>query len=342
MPNPLVQLHEHGQSPWLDSLRWGLIDSGELEAMRRQDGLGGVTSNPAIFEKAIAGSNDYREAIEALLDQGVTDSDALFESLATTDIRSAADLFAPLFAESGGQDGFVSLEVSPKLARDTEGTIGEARRVWAEVDRPNVMIKVPATPEGLPAIEALISEGINVNVTLLFAREMYQGAAEAYIRGLERRLEAGKPIDHVAGVASFFLSWIDSALEQAAQDRMSQGDSRAEEALAQVGHLAVANAKMAYQDYTRLYASERWQRLASQGARAQWLLWASTGTKDPNLPDVHYIENLIGPDTVTTIPPVSMRPSGPMAASPGQWTPTWQGRRRSWRPLPGRGSSSRG
>jgi len=303
MGNPLTQLREHGQSPWLDSIRRGLIQAGELQAMHVGDGLGGVTSNPAIFEKAIGGSNDYQEALQALVGQGFTDAEGLYEQLAIQDVRDAADLFAPLYEESQGRDGFVSLEVSPRLARDTGGTIAEARRLWSAVDRPNAMIKVPATPEGIPAVEALTSEGININVTLLFDRGMYQQAAEAFIRGLEHRVTAGKPVDHIASVASFFLSRIDAALDKAARAPVEKGDERGRRALEQVGHLGVANAKMAYQDHRAAFASERWRRLVERGAKSQWLLWASTGTKDPNLSDVHYIESLIGPGTVTTIPP---------------------------------------
>lgn len=303
MTNPLAQLRDYGQSPWLDSIRRGLIEAGDLQAMRDSDGLGGVTSNPAIFEKAMGGSNDYGTALAETVEGGVTDAETLYETLATADIRSAADLFRPRHEATGGRDGFVSLEVSPRLARDTEGTVSEARRLWAAVDRPNVMIKVPATEEGIPAVETLIAHGINVNVTLLFGRPMYRRAAEAYLRGLERRAEAGQPVDGVASVASFFLSRIDAALDREARALLEAGQTGAESALAQVGHLAVANAKMAYQDYGSLFAGERWQRLARQGAQPQWLLWASTGSKDPNLSDVHYIENLIGPDTVTTIPP---------------------------------------
>ncbi|MEF8793045.1 bifunctional transaldolase/phosoglucose isomerase [Thiohalorhabdus sp.] len=303
MTNPLAQLHDYGQSAWLDSIRRGLIEAGDLEAMRDHDRLGGVTSNPAIFEKAMGASSDYRTALAETVEAGVTDAEALYEALAITDIRSAADLFGPRFEATGGRDGLVSLEVSPRLARDTEGTVSEARRLWAAVGRPNAMIKVPATEEGIPAIETLIADGINVNVTLLFGRPMYRRAAEAYLRGLERRAEAGLAVDGIASVASFFLSRIDAALDKGARSRLEHGQTGAEAALAQVGHLAVANAKMAYQDYGELFAGDRWQRLARQGAQPQWLLWASTGSKDPDLSDVHYIENLIGPDTVTTIPP---------------------------------------
>ncbi|HKJ70986.1 MAG TPA: transaldolase [Gammaproteobacteria bacterium] len=303
MSNPLAQLREFGQSPWLDSIRRGMIDSGELEAMRDSDGLGGITSNPAIFEKAVSDSDDYRGPLKDLVEAGVTDPEVLYERIATADIRAAADVLEPLYRRTDGRDGFVSLEVSPRLARDTDGTVAEARRLWSEVDRPNAMIKVPATPEGIPAIETLVAEGLNINVTLLFSRAMYGRAAEAYLRGLEHRLEAGRPVDRVAGVASFFLSRIDAKLEETARARRDDGDGRAGEALAEAGNLAVANAKMAYRDWQERFSGERWQRLAGAGARPQWLLWASTGTKDPGLSDVHYVEPLIGPGTVATLPP---------------------------------------
>jgi transaldolase/glucose-6-phosphate isomerase len=299
--NPLVKLHSFGQSIWLDYLRRGLLTSGELQQLIDEDGLRGMTSNPSIFEKAIAGSHDYDEAIGvlALEDKGV---DEIYQALTVEDVQRAADIFRPVYDREEGQDGFVSLEVSPHLAHDTEGTISEARRLWQSLNRPNVMIKVPATLEGLPAIEQLISEGINVNVTLLFGLPRYRKVAEAYIAGLEKRVDRREPIERLASVASFFLSRIDVLVDPLLEKWMRVDGPQAELAAKLHGQVSIASAKVAYQIYKDIFASERFRKLAGQGARTQRLLWASTSTKNPNYSDVKYVEALIGPQTVNTIP----------------------------------------
>jgi transaldolase len=298
---PLWQLTDLGQSVWLDYIRRGILDSGELERMIREKALRGVTSNPAIFEQAIARSDDYDDALERLAADGVSANDA-YEALAIEDIQRAADLFRDIYHQAQGHDGFVSLEVSPELAHDTEGTLAEARRLWKVVDRPNVMIKVPGTDEGLPAIEALIAEGINVNVTLLFSLEGYEKVMDAYLQGLERRAEAGEPLERIASVASFFVSRVDSAVDAELERRIQEGGPGAERARALLGRAAIANAKLAYQRFGDIFAGERFERLATRGARVQRPLWASTSTKNPDYRDVIYVEELIGPDTVNTMP----------------------------------------
>jgi transaldolase/glucose-6-phosphate isomerase len=299
--NPLLDLQEFGQSIWLDFLRRGYITSGELEKLIEADGLRGVTSNPKIFEKAIAGSHDYDDAIEALALAGKSVAE-IYQTLTVDDVQRAADLFRPIYDEADGRDGFVSLEVNPHLAHDTDGTIDEARRLWKALDRPNVLIKVPATVEGLPAIEQLISEGINVNVTLLFGLPRYRKVADAYIAGLEKRAAQGAPIDHVASVASFFLSRIDVLVDPMLERRMARGGREAEVAEEVHGQVAIASAKMAYQMYQEIFDNDRFRQLADQGARTQRLLWASTSTKNPEYSDVKYVEALIGPETVNTVP----------------------------------------
>ena len=299
--NPLVTLHSFGQSIWLDYLRRGLLTSGELQQLIDEDGLRGMTSNPSIFEKAIAGSNDYDEAIAvlALEDKGV---DEIYQALTVEDVQRAADTFRPVYDRAEGRDGFVSLEVSPHLAHDTEGTMAEARRLWQALNRPNVMIKVPATLEGLPAIEQLISEGINVNVTLLFGLPRYRKVAEAYIAGLEKRAARGEPVEQLASVASFFLSRIDVLVDPMLEKLMHGDGPRAELAARLHGQVAIASAKVAYQIYKEVFGSERFRKLAGRGAHPQRLLWASTSTKNPSYSDVKYVEALIGPQTVNTIP----------------------------------------
>jgi transaldolase len=295
----LKSISEHGQSVWLDYIRRDLLQSGDLRQLIDEDGLLGLTSNPAIFEKAIGGSADYDPALKALVAGGLRDPAALFERLAIEDIRQAADIFRPVWEASDGVDGYVSLEVAPGLAYDTAGTLADARRLWAEVARPNLMIKVPGTAEGAVAIRQLIAEGINVNVTLLFSRPAYLAVAEAYLAGLEARRAAGGAVDRIASVASFFISRIDSAMD-------AEIAARGGEAQALAGKVAIANAKLAYEDYKALRAGGRWQALAAAGARPQRLLWASTGTKNPAYRDVLYVEELIGPETVDTIPPATM------------------------------------
>lgn len=290
--NPLLELNSFGQSIWLDYIRRDFVTGDGLEKLIAEDGLTGMTSNPAIFEKAIGGGNEYAPAIRALKSKGL-DAMGLYEALAIEDIRSAADRLRPVFEASDGRDGYVSLEVSPYLANDTAATVVEAHRLWREVSRPNLMIKVPATKAGLPAIEQLIAQDMNVNVTLLFARGMYEQVAERYIAGLERRLSEGLDIDRIASVASFFVSRIDAAV-----------DPRLPEALR--GKTAIANAKLAYESYLRLFSDARWEKLAEKGARPQRLLWASTSTKNPAYRDVLYVEELIGSNTVNTLPPATL------------------------------------
>jgi transaldolase/glucose-6-phosphate isomerase len=305
--NQVAALHQYGQSVWLDYIRRSLIASGELKRLVDEDGLGGVTSNPAIFEKAIDGSTDYASAIDEISHESPgLDAKQMYERLAIKDIQDAADVLRPVYDRTGARDGYVSLEVAPDLAHDTDGTLAEARHLWRAVARPNVMIKVPATPAGLPAIRTLISEGINVNVTLLFAREAYENVAHAYIEGLDARAAAGHPIAHVASVASFFVSRIDTAVDALIDAKL--GDDRTDKRLAEGlrGKVAIANAKLAYQSYKKIFSGPHWETLRSKGAHSQRVLWASTGTKNPRYRDVLYVEELIGPDTVNTVPPETL------------------------------------
>jgi transaldolase/glucose-6-phosphate isomerase len=299
--NPLKQIQSYGQSVWLDFIRRNMLQNGQLAEMMREHGLQGVTSNPSIFEKAISGSQDYDDAIRRMAEAGKTTQE-IYQSLTVNDVRQAADLFHPVYEATDGRDGFVSLEVSPHLAHDTQGTIAEARRLWSALDRPNVLIKVPATQEGLSAIQKLISEGINVNVTLLFGLPRYQAVAEAYLAGLEERLAQGGSIDRVASVASFFVSRIDVMVDPMLEKLIVEKDEGVWLAEEAHGEVAVSSAKLAYQIYEEIYASSRFQALQEKGARPQRLLWASTSTKNPIYSDVKYVEALIGPQTVNTIP----------------------------------------
>jgi transaldolase len=299
--NPLLKLESYGQSIWLDFIRRGMLISDELRQLIQVDGVSGVTSNPAIFEKAIAETRDYDDAIGALALAGKSAGE-IYEELAVEDIRLAADELRPVYDRTGGLDGFVSLEVSPHLARDTIGTIAEARRLWGWVDRPNVLIKVPGTWEGLPAIRQLIGEGINVNVTLLFALPRYRAVAEAYIDGLEERTARGLPLEKVASVASFFLSRIDVLVDPLLEEKARAGGAIADLAASLRGEAAIASAKLAYQMYREIFAGERFRRVAERGARSQRVLWASTSTKNPAYSDVKYVEPLIGQETVNTMP----------------------------------------
>lgn len=299
--NPLVRLEALGQSLWSDYIRRTMLSSGEIQQLIEQDGLAGVTSNPSIFEKAIAGSHDYDDAIRVLALEGKSVPE-MYQALTVEDIQHAADLFRPLYDRLNGADGFVSLEVSPNLAHDTAGTVDEARRLWEAVRRPNVMIKVPATHEGLPAIRQLIGEGISVNVTLLFGLPRYREVAEAYIAGLEKRVDRGEPVDHVASVASFFLSRIDVLVDPALENKVRAGGPEAKIASALRGQVAIASAKVAYQIYKEIFGSDRFRRLADRGARPQRLLWASTSTKNPAYSDVKYVDALIAPETIDTAP----------------------------------------
>ena len=302
LENRLRALQVFGQSVWLDYIRRSLITSGELRRLIEEDGLAGVTSNPAIFEKAIVGSSDYNEILE-VPEARALDPKTLYEKLAVRDIQDAADALRPVYEETLKRDGYVSLEVSPFLAHDTAGTLDEARRLWRAVGRDNLMIKVPATPQGIPAVEQLISEGINVNVTLLFAQEAYEQVAEAYIAGLEK-FAGGGDLKRVASVASFFISRIDTAIDSLIAARLETATDGREQSLLHGlgGKVAIANAKLTYQRYQELFSGPRWQALAGQGAQTQRLLWASTSTKNPNYRDVIYVEELIGTDTVNTIP----------------------------------------
>ena len=299
--NPLLKLQSFGQSIWMDFIRRGTIVSGELARLIEEDGLRGVTSNPSIFEKAIAGSHDYDDAIRALTREGKT-TDQIYNTLTVDDIQRVADLFRPVYDRLDGADGFVSLEVSPYVARDTVKTIADARHLWAAVARPNVMIKVPATMEGLPAIQQLISEGINVNITLLFGLPRYRQVADAYIAGLEARAAQGKPLQSVASVASFFLSRIDVLLDPRLESMMAGDTSKAALAKTYHGEVAIFSAKAAYQIYKEIFESARFGKLKTQGARTQRLLWASTSTKNPAYSDLKYVEALIGSATIDTIP----------------------------------------
>lgn len=300
MNNPISRLAELGQSVWLDYIDRRLITSGALARLVNEEGLRGVTSNPAIFEKAITGSNDYDDDIRAMSLAG-HDPPAIYEALVTSDVRLAADVFRPTFEHLGRTDGFVSLEVSPLLAHDAAATVAEAQRLWATVNRPNVMIKVPATREGLTAIHDLISLGINVNVTLLFGLDRYREVVEAYMTGLEARAARSEPLD-VASVASFFLSRIDVLVDAEIAERTRAGKIRPELAEQLRGQVAIASARLAYEIYKEAFGSERFEALRARGARRQRLLWASTGVKDPSYSDVRYVEALIGKDTISTMP----------------------------------------
>ncbi len=300
--NRLVQLQDFDQSVWLDSISRGLVQSGQLQALVDNDGLRGMTSNPAIFEKAISGSDDYRDQLRALHAAGKSTTE-IYEAVAITDIQSACDVLRPVYDASDGEHGLVSLEVSPELAFDTEGTIAEVRRLWQQVDRPNLMIKIPATDEGVPAVQQMLTEGHNVNITLMFSLTDYDNVAEAYISALEARAAAGEPIDRIASVASFFVSRIDTLADELLEARIQAGETRAQELMGQV---AIANAKVAYQHFLKFFKSERFRKLEAQGARVQRVLWASTSTKNPAYSDVMYVDTLIGPHTVNTLPDDTM------------------------------------
>jgi len=295
--NPLVQLSRVGQSVWLDFITRDLLRSGELSRLIVEDGLRGMTTNPTIFEKAIAGSTLYDADIRRLAAAG-NNPGKVVEALAVADVRTACDAFRPLYETTEGRDGFVSIEVSPELAYDTEGTVVDARRLWQTVDRPNLMVKIPGTKEGLPAIERCLSEGMNVNVTLLFSLERYAEVREAYLSALESRVQRSLPIDRIASVASFFVSRVDGRVDKALTGQA--------EAKALAGKIAIANAQVAYADFTMTFFGDRWEALAKHGARVQRPLWASTSTKDPSYSDVYYVEALIAPDTVNTIPPETL------------------------------------
>lgn len=296
--NPLLKLESLGQSVWLDTLSRHAITSGKLKRLIDEDGLSGVTSNPSIFEKAILDSRDYDEDVETLAVKNVIGAE-IYEALTVRDIQLAADLFRPLFDRLDGKDGFVSLEVSPHLANDTDGTIAEARRLWAKVNRPNIFIKVPATREGTLAVTQLISEGVNVNITLLFGLPRYREIAEAYLAGLQMRVDQGKPVRNVASVASFFLSRIDVLVDPMLEKIKGE---KAELAAKLRGQIAIASAKVAAKIYEEIFCGRRFEKFAAAGARTQRLLWASTSTKNPDYPDLKYVEPLIGSNTIDTLP----------------------------------------
>jgi transaldolase len=306
--NPLRELAAAGQSVWYDSLRRGILVSGELARHVEEDGLTGLTTNPAIYEKAIAGSgDDYESALQQLVPRAELDAKAIYETLAIQDIQAAADLLRPVYDRTRGRDGYVSLEVSPVLAHDAAGTMSEGRRLWRALGRENVLIKVPGTPEAVPVIRSLLTEGINVNVTLLFSREAYRRVAEAHQAALEDRASRGQDLSRVASVASFFVSRVD-AMVDALLEKLAAGTSSAEvrsRAEGLRGKIGVANARLAYQDWRARVSEPRWARLAEKGAQPQRLLWASTSTKNPRYRDVMYVEELIGPETVDTMPPAT-------------------------------------
>ena len=304
--NPLKGLLAYGQSAWMDYIRRDLLTSGELKKYIDNDGLRGMTSNPAIFEKAITGSNLYADILSSPSAKQL-DAKGLFEKIAIRDVQDACDIFKPVYAESKQRDGYTSLEVSPYLANDTKGTIEEARRLWKAVDRPNVMIKVPATPEGLPAIRQLLEDGININITLLFAQSAYEQVAEAFLAALEARAAKGQDVSHIASVASFFVSRIDSLVDGKIDEKLkATTDSGQKDLLESIrGKIAIANARLTYKKYQELFGGPRWKALAAKGAQTQRLLWASTSTKNPKYRDVIYVEELIGADTVDTIPPAT-------------------------------------
>jgi transaldolase / glucose-6-phosphate isomerase len=306
--NPLKALLDYGQSMWLDYIRRDLFTSGKLKQMIANDGLRGMTSNPAIFEKAIADSSLYDDMLKALASRKDLDATGRFEQLAIRDIQDAADTLRSVYQESNFRDGYVSLEVSPYLARKTQETMDEARRLWKAADRENVMIKIPGTAEGIPAIRQLIGEGININVTLLFAQEVYEKVAESYVAGLEDLAKRGGNLKKMAGVASFFISRIDSLVDSMLNDRLKQANDASQQALLSslLGKVAIANGKLTYQRYQRIFSGPRWEALAAKGAQTQRVLWASTSTKNPKYRDVIYVEELIGPDTVNTMPPATI------------------------------------
>ena len=303
--NRLLEIKQFGQSIWMDNLTRDIVKSGELKDMVENKGICGITSNPAIFEKAITGNVIYDADIETGI-KAKLPTYKIYESLIFDDIRNACDILRPIYDSSEGLDGYVSIEVPPTIAHDTEATIKEARRYYQEIGRDNVMVKIPGTSSGLPAVEQVISEGINVNVTLLFSVDSYIESAWAYIRGLEKRAAEGKDISKIASVASFFLSRIDSNIDGKIDSKLKAGidDISLDAKLRAVkGKVAIANAKIAYQEYKKIVTSDRWKALSAKGANVQRLLWASTGTKDPSYSDVMYVDELVGPDTVNTLPP---------------------------------------
>jgi transaldolase / glucose-6-phosphate isomerase len=306
--NPLIQLQTFGQSIWLDYIRRDLLKDGELQRLITEDGLRGMTSNPSIFEKAITGSTLYQDFLDSLAGRTDLDAKGRYELLAIRDIQDAADLLAPVYKSTKKRDGYVSLEVSPYLANDTDGSINEARRLWKSVGRENVMIKIPGTTAGIPAIRQVLSEGINVNVTLLFAQPVYEEVAAAFIDGIEKFGAGGGDVSKMASVASFFISRIDTLVDSLVEGKLKTETDAARKARLQsiLGKVAIANGKLTYEAYQRIFSTPRWKALAAKGAQTQRVLWASTSTKNKNYSDVLYVEELIGPDTVNTVPPATL------------------------------------
>ena len=303
--NVALKLFEAGQSVWYDNIQRNLLKNGEMAGMIQRGEIRGVTSNPTIFMNAIARSQDYDESLKPMAGLDLS-SEAVFFRIAIEDIQAAADLFLPLYRESTGGDGYVSLEVNPYLAQDTEGTLKQAKELWHKVDRPNLMIKIPATREGLPAITDAIAAGVNVNVTLIFARQRYMEVMDAYLKGLVKRAAEGQALDSIASVASFFVSRVDSKVDKRLQTIIQAGGVKAEQASSLLGKAAIANARLAYADYKQVFSDDRFQKLVSSGAHVQRPLWASTSTKNPAYRDVMYVEELIGPQTVNTVPPKTL------------------------------------
>ncbi len=303
--NTSQQLYAAGQSIWYDNIQRGLLTNGELAGMIARKEIRGVTSNPTIFMNAMTRTTDYDAGLLPLAKAGHS-AEEIFWQLAVEDIVTGADLLAPMYQQTNAGDGYISLEVSPYLAHDTTTTLSEARRLWQLVDKPNLMIKIPATKAGLPAITAAIADGINVNVTLIFSRERYAEVMEAYITGLEQRVAAGRPVDRIASVASFFVSRVDTKIDGHLAEMIDREGKRVDKAATLLGKAAIANAKLAYADYKGVFGSERFQQLRAHGARVQRPLWASTGTKNPKYSDVMYVDDLIGPDTVNTVPPQTL------------------------------------
>ncbi len=303
--NNIQKLAELGQSIWMDNIQRRMLTGGGLQTMI-DEGLLGMTSNPTIFEKAIGGGSDYDEAMRPLVAAGAT-AEQIFDALTIEDVGMAADIFRPVFDRTRGKDGYVSIEVSPKLAHDTAGTLADARRLWQTLKRPNVMVKIPATPEGLPAIEQALTDGININVTLMFSMRHYLAVVEAYLCALEARAKAGLPIDQMASVASFFVSRVDTLLDAKLEQIVKAEGPNANLAAALLGRAAVANSQLVYEKYVELFGGNRFKALSAKGARPQRVLWASTSTKNPKYPDVLYVDTLIGPGTVNTVPPETYR-----------------------------------
>lgn len=307
MKNPLLDLSDVNQSVWLDFIERSILNNGDLNKLIIKDGIRGITTNPSIFHQAVTNTSDYDAAIADLQNQTPADPRQIFYQLALRDIQDAADMLKQVYDNSKGRDGYVSIEVSPELAYDTDATINEARQLFQQVGRPNCMIKVPATREGIPAIETLIAEGINVNATLLFSVDRYREVAQAYINGLEYRQRKNLSVDHIASVASFFISRVDALTDRLLEEKMLEATAEQRNQIAQLkGQIAISNAKLAYEVYKEMFINKRFGALRQAGAVSQRLLWASTGTKNPQLSDVLYVETLIGPDTVNTMPPATM------------------------------------